>query len=100
MNLDEIKKITDVYNLIRDKDKEYPKRTSNLEEQIALQLFDIRMLIKNKIQYEFGPYERREKGWEILLDCIDDKLNIALSMLKDCNDEQWELYFKEKDKNG
>ena len=99
-NLDGIKQIKDVYDIIRDKDKEYPRRVSNLEEQIALQIFDIRVLIKNKIQHEFGPYERRENGWDIILECVDSKIEIALSMLKQCNDEQWEIYFKEKETNG
>ena len=88
--MEDVKTLKEVINQIREPNIDYPKRTTTLEEHIAIQIYDIRHILKNKIDRDFMSYEKRDNGWDTLMSVLDQKFDTIFDMLKTCNSDEWE----------
>jgi hypothetical protein len=75
---------------LRDKNKEYPRRTTTLEEFSNAKLNEIYSLLYNFIEAQ-PRYKMVEIGLFTLLDVIELKCDELQNLLQQMNDETWDI---------
>lgn len=96
--MEDVKTLKEVVNQIREHNIEYPKRTTTLEEHIAIQIYDIGYMLKTKIDRDFMSYDKRDNSWDTMMLLLDQKFDIISDMLKTCNSNELErILHKDKE---